>query len=98
MWGAGLEQNLSDMFYVKAEGRYSRYNNHTHTMTGLIGAGVLFGASHEEVAPPPPPPAAAASGDADLPGRQRDRRDGNLPAAAAAASAAASPAQSGERG
>src|SRR5438270_10710704 len=34
--GAGINQNLTDMFYVSAEGRYSRYNNHTHTLTGLV--------------------------------------------------------------
>ena len=54
--GGGIEQNLSSMFYVKAEGRYSRYNDHTHTLTGLVGLGVLFGASREEAAAPPPPP------------------------------------------
>ena len=54
--GGGIEQNLTDMFYVSAEGRYSRYNNHTHTLTGLIGLGVLVGGTHPEAAAPPPPP------------------------------------------
>ena len=56
VWGAGLEQNITDMFYVKAEGRYSRYNNHTHTLTGLVGVGILVGGARAEAAPPPPPP------------------------------------------
>jgi len=43
---------------VKAEGRYSRYNNHTHTLTGLLGLGVLIGGTRTEKALPPPPPPA----------------------------------------
>ena len=54
--GAGLEQTLMSNFYVKAEGRYSRYNDHTHTLTGLVGLGVLFGGARAEAAPLPPPP------------------------------------------
>lgn len=57
--GAGLEQMLSDQFYVKAEGRYSNYRTNSSRLTGLLGLGVLFGAEAEEpvvVAPPPPPP------------------------------------------
>lgn len=60
VWGGGIEQNITDMFYVKAEGRYSDYRNHTHTLTGLIGVGVLVGGARAEAAPPPPPPPAAA--------------------------------------
>jgi opacity protein-like surface antigen len=54
--GGGINQNLTDMFYVSAEGRYSRYNNHTHTLTGLIGLGVLIGGTRAEAEPLPPPP------------------------------------------
>jgi outer membrane immunogenic protein len=54
--GGGIDQNITDMFYVSAEGRYSRYNDHTHTLTGLIGLGVLIGGTHEAAPPPPPPP------------------------------------------
>ena len=54
-WGGGVEQNITDMFYVKAEGRYSDYRNHTHALTGLIGVGVLVGGAVAEAAPPPPP-------------------------------------------
>ena len=32
-WGAGVEQMVSGPFYVKAEGRYSDYKNHTHALT-----------------------------------------------------------------
>ena len=58
-WGGGIEQTIMNNFYVKAEGRYSDYKNHTHALTGLIGLGVLFGAAApapivEPVAPPPP--------------------------------------------
>lgn len=62
-WGGGVEQMLFNNFYVKAEGRYSDYkaSHHsggTHTITGLIGLGVLFGAAAPEpvVAPMAPPP------------------------------------------
>jgi outer membrane immunogenic protein len=55
-WGGGVEQNITDMFYVKAEGRYSDYKNHTHALTGLLGVGVLLGGTVAEAAPPPPPP------------------------------------------
>ena len=51
--GAGVEQMLGDMFYVKAEGRYSNYRTNSSRLTGLIGAGVKFGAQ-TEAAPPPP--------------------------------------------
>lgn len=34
-WGGGVEQLISGPFYVKAEGRYSDYNHHTHALTGL---------------------------------------------------------------
>ena len=47
--GGGVEQNITDMFYVKAEGRYNNYHNHTHTVTGLIGLGVLFGGSRPKL-------------------------------------------------
>jgi outer membrane immunogenic protein len=58
-WGAGVEQMIMNNFYVKAEGRYSDYRNHTHTVTGLIGLGAMFGAAAPApeivpVAPPPP--------------------------------------------
>jgi outer membrane immunogenic protein len=58
-YGAGIEQMLMSNFYAKAEGRYSDYKNHTHSITGLIGLGVLFGAAApvEEVVPMAPPPA-----------------------------------------
>jgi outer membrane immunogenic protein len=56
VWGGGIEQNLTETFYVKAEGRYSDYKNHTHTLTGLVGLGILLGSSHEAAPPPPPPP------------------------------------------
>jgi outer membrane immunogenic protein len=61
--GGGINQNITDMFYVSAEGRYSRYNNHTHTLTGLIGLGVLVGGARPEAAPPPPPPPPAQRGE-----------------------------------
>ena len=59
-YGAGVEQTIMNNFYVKAEGRYSDYKNHTHGLTGLIGLGVAFGGAApvavvEPVAPPPPP-------------------------------------------
>ena len=53
-WGGGIDQFLGYNLYVLAEGRYSHYNDHTHTVTGLIGVGYLYGAP--EAAPPPPPP------------------------------------------
>jgi opacity protein-like surface antigen len=62
-YGAGVEQSIMNNFYVKAEGRYSDYKNHTHALTGLIGLGVAFGgpapAPIVEAAPPPPPPVEA---------------------------------------
>jgi outer membrane immunogenic protein len=56
--GGGVEQMLSDRFYVKAEGRYANYKTNSSRVTGLLGIGVLFGPSAEvvEIAPPPPPP------------------------------------------
>ena len=63
-WGGGVEQMITNNIYVKAEGRYSDYKSKlnsggTHTVTGLIGAGIMFGAAAPEVvvpmAPPPPP-------------------------------------------
>ena len=58
--GAGVEQMLGERLYVKAEGRYANYKTNSSRLTGLIGLGVLFGPSAEEViiAPPPPPPPA----------------------------------------
>ena len=62
--GGGVEQMLSDMFYVKAEGRYSNYRTNSSRLTGMLGLGVLFGAPEAEAvvvappAPPPPPPPA----------------------------------------
>ena len=56
-WGGGVEQQVSGPFYVKAEGRYSDYNDDTHTLTGLVGIGVLLGGATAEALPPPPPPA-----------------------------------------
>lgn len=63
-WGAGVEQMIMSNFYVKAEGRYSDYKNHTHALTGLIGLGIAFGGPApapvvEPMAPPPPPPVEA---------------------------------------
>ena len=92
-WGGGIEQNITNN--VLREGRrplLATTSNHTHALTGLIGLGVLFGATRSEAAPPPPPSAAAssaASGDADVPGRQRDPGDRHLPGSAASAAASA---------
>jgi len=65
-WGGGIEQRIFNNFYAKAEGRYSDYKNHTHTLTGLIGLGVMFGAAAPApevvpMAPPPPAPEAPAT-------------------------------------
>jgi len=75
-YGIGVEQQIMNNFYVKAEGRYSNYKGRqfsptngtggTHTLTGLIGLGVMFGAAApaaivEPVAPPPPAPEAPAT-------------------------------------
>ena len=61
-WGGGIEQMVSGPFYVKAEGRYSNYDHHTHAITGLLGFGVLFGAAAAAPPPPPPPPPAPERG------------------------------------
>jgi outer membrane immunogenic protein len=53
--GAGIEQDVSNMFYVKGEGRYSNYRTNSSRLAFLVGAGVRFGGA--EAAPPPPPPA-----------------------------------------
>jgi opacity protein-like surface antigen len=65
-WGAGVQQNVMDGLYVKAEARYSRYGRkqftptngagHSHTLTGLLGIGYEFGAAAAAPPPPPPPP------------------------------------------
>ena len=60
-WGVGINQMVTDMFYVSAEGRYSDYSNKhnlggTHRFVGLVGLGALFGGARVEAAPPPPPP------------------------------------------
>jgi outer membrane immunogenic protein len=60
-WGAGINQMLTDMFYVSVEGRYSDYQNKhnlggTHRFVGLVGLGAVLGGSRVEAAPPPPPP------------------------------------------
>src|SRR6476646_8648544 len=55
-WGGGIEQHVTSNIYVKAEGRYSDYKDHNHSLTGLIGVGMLFGAAEEAPPPPPPPP------------------------------------------
>ena len=52
--GAGVEQSISDMFYVKGEGRYSNYRTNSSRLAFLVGAGVRFGGA--EAAPPPPAP------------------------------------------
>ena len=61
--GLGAEQMLSDMFYVKAEGRYSNYRTNSSRLTGMLGLGVRFGPDEPEpvivAAPPPPPPPPA---------------------------------------
>ena len=54
--GAGVEQMLSDIFYVKAEGRYSNYRTNSSRLTGMLGLGVKFGAAAAPVILPPPPP------------------------------------------
>jgi len=54
--GLGVEQMLSDHFYVKAEGRYSNYRTNSSRLTGMLGLGVLFGpAAPAPVVVPPPP-------------------------------------------
>jgi outer membrane immunogenic protein len=63
VWGAGLNQYFGNNLYVSAEGRYSRYNNHTHMVTGLIGVGFAFGAA---TAAPPPPPATQTCPDGSV--------------------------------
>jgi outer membrane immunogenic protein len=74
-YGAGVEQMISNNVYAKVEGRYSDYEKEegiaggTHTITGLVGLGVLFGGARAEepvvIAPAPvvvtPPPAAPAT-------------------------------------
>ena len=65
-WGGGIEQNITDMFYVKAEGRYSNYRTNSSRLTGLIGAGVKFGAAVEAPPPPPPPPATQTCPDGSV--------------------------------
>jgi outer membrane immunogenic protein len=72
--GAGVEQMLSDSFYVKAEGRYSNYRTNSSRLTGMLGLGVLFGPGAPEpvvVAPPPapvapPPPATQTCPDGSV--------------------------------
>jgi outer membrane immunogenic protein len=68
-YAAGVEQAITNNLYIKAEGRYSDYKSKlhsggTHTVTGLLGLGVMFGgvapAPVMEVAPPPPAPVEAA--------------------------------------
>jgi len=56
VWGAGIDQMFGNNLYASLEGRYSRYGDHTHTVTGLIGIGYMFGASVAAPPPPPPPP------------------------------------------
>lgn len=62
--GAGIEQLLSDNFYVKAEGRYSNYRTNSSRLVGLVGVGVRFGPSAEvipePVVAPAPEPAPVA--------------------------------------
>ena len=55
--GAGIEQDVSNMFYVKGEGRYSNYRTNSSRLSFLVGAGVRFGG--QEAAPPPAAAAAA---------------------------------------
>ena len=91
-WGGGIEQLVLSNVYVKAEGRYSNYKRHTHAITGLMGLGVLFGPTRRSGSASSAAPAAAsaaASGDADVPGWQRDPGDRRLPGSAASASPAA---------
>jgi len=72
--GGGVEQMLSDHFYVKAEACYSNYRTNSSRLTGLIGLGVLFGPAAPEpviVAPPapepaPPPPATQTCPDGSV--------------------------------
>ena len=61
-WGAGIEQLFTSNIYVKAEGRYSNYRTNSSRLTGLVGAGIKFGASAPvEEATPPPPPSSSGS-------------------------------------
>jgi outer membrane immunogenic protein len=72
--GGGVEQMLSDSFYLKAEGRYSNYRTDSARLTGLLGLGVLFGPAAPEpvvIAPPPepvapPPPATQTCPDGSV--------------------------------
>jgi len=98
--GGGIEQNLTDMFYVKAEGRYSRYNNHTHTLTGLIGLGVLLGAARAEepLPPPPPPPPPPAPATQTCPDGSVIDATATCPPPPAPPPPPPPPAQNGERG
>ena len=57
-FGAGVEHLLSQMIYVKAEGRYSNYRTNSSRLVGLLGVGVRFGPSVDVAPPPPPPPPA----------------------------------------
>ena len=57
--GGGVEQLLSNNFFVKAEGRYSNYRTNSSRLVGLVGVGLRFGAP--EAAPPPPPPPVEAA-------------------------------------
>ena len=66
-WGLGLQQVDMNNVYVKAEGRYSDYkaklhSGGTHTLTGLLGLGIMFGgaAPAPVIVPTAPPPAPVA--------------------------------------
>jgi len=99
--GGGIEQTLASNFYVKAEGRYSRYNNHTHTLTGLLGLGVLFGGAHAEaepLPPPPPPPPPPAPATQTCPDGSVIDATATCPPPPAPPPPPPPPAQRGERG
>jgi outer membrane immunogenic protein len=59
--GGGVEQMLGQNLYLKAEGRYSNYRTNSSRLTGILGLGLMFGASAPAVVdlPPPPPPPPA---------------------------------------
>ena len=91
--GAGIEQDVSDMFYVKGEGRYSNYRTNSSRLSlpgrcrrSLRWTGSGSAASASAAAAPAAPAAAC---NADVPGWRGDPGDRSVPGSAAAAAAAA---------